>query len=183
MPSTLIVVKGKTFFHSDGSKGGLPTRRGSGPTRYDCAPYDKHGFAEGFVSFRTQCGVQSSLVRYAPNRAIVWAGVRHSGRHRKRLCVSGLRSPELSAQVRRLNSSTSYRQGYGEGISLPPRPKFLSGTLRTAVAVFAHRMFTIWCKACLSRSNAIHSRHTKPLSSPNYRHSRMWELGRRCRWS
>ena len=33
---------------------------------------DRHGFAEGVVSFRTLCGVQSSLVRFAPNRAIVW---------------------------------------------------------------------------------------------------------------
>ena len=33
---------------------------------------DRHGFAEGFVSFRTLCGVRSSLVRFAPNRAIVW---------------------------------------------------------------------------------------------------------------
>ena len=58
-------VKGKTFFDSHGEKGGLPTRRDSGPTRYGCA-----GFAEGLKSFRTLCGVQSSLVRFAPNRAI-----------------------------------------------------------------------------------------------------------------
>ena len=35
-------------------------------------PFDRHGFAEGFVSFRTLGGVQSSLVRVAPNRAIAW---------------------------------------------------------------------------------------------------------------
>ena len=35
-------------------------------------PIDRHSFAEGFVSFRTLCGVQSSLVRFAPNRAIAW---------------------------------------------------------------------------------------------------------------
>ena len=35
-------------------------------------PIDKHGFAEGFVSFCTLCGVQSSLVGFAPNRAIAW---------------------------------------------------------------------------------------------------------------
>ena len=34
--------------------------------------FDIHGFAEGLVSFRTLCGVQSSLVRSAPNRAIAW---------------------------------------------------------------------------------------------------------------
>ena len=33
---------------------------------------DRHCFAEGFVYFRTLCGVQSSLVRFAPNRATVW---------------------------------------------------------------------------------------------------------------
>ena len=34
-------------------------------------PIDIHGFAEDLVSFRTLCGVQSSsLVRFAPNRAI-----------------------------------------------------------------------------------------------------------------
>ena len=35
-------------------------------------PIDRHGFAEGFASFRTLCSVQSSLVRFAPNRAIAW---------------------------------------------------------------------------------------------------------------
>ena len=35
-------------------------------------PIDIHGFAEGLVYFRTLCGVQSSLVRFAPNRAIAW---------------------------------------------------------------------------------------------------------------
>ena len=33
-------------------------------------PIDIHDFAEGLVSFRTLCGVQSSLVKFAPNRAI-----------------------------------------------------------------------------------------------------------------
>ena len=32
-------VKGKTFFDSYGEKGGLPTRRDSGPTRYGCTPH------------------------------------------------------------------------------------------------------------------------------------------------
>ena len=35
-------------------------------------PIGRHGFAEGLVCFRTLCGVQSSLVRLAPNRAIAW---------------------------------------------------------------------------------------------------------------
>ena len=33
-------------------------------------PIDIYGFAEGLVYIRTLCGVQSSLVRFAPNRAI-----------------------------------------------------------------------------------------------------------------
>ena len=35
-------------------------------------PIDIYGFDEGLVSFRTLCGVQSSLVRFASNRAIAW---------------------------------------------------------------------------------------------------------------
>ena len=35
-------------------------------------PIDIYGFDEGLVSFRTLCGVQSSLVRFAPNPAIAW---------------------------------------------------------------------------------------------------------------
>ena len=35
-------------------------------------PIDTYGFGEGLVSFRTLCGVQPSLVRFAPNRAIAW---------------------------------------------------------------------------------------------------------------
>ena len=35
-------------------------------------PIDICGFDEGLVSFCTLCGVQSSLVRFAPNRAIAW---------------------------------------------------------------------------------------------------------------
>ena len=35
-------------------------------------PIEIHDFAEIFVFFRTLCGVQSSLVRFAPIRAIAW---------------------------------------------------------------------------------------------------------------
>ena len=42
------------------------------PTGTAVLPIDIHGFAEGLVSFRTLCGVQSSLVRFAPNQAIAW---------------------------------------------------------------------------------------------------------------
>ena len=33
---------------------------------------DIYGSDEGLVSFRALCGVQSSLVRFAPNQAIDW---------------------------------------------------------------------------------------------------------------
>ena len=33
---------------------------------------DIYGFNEGLLSFPTLCGVQSSLARFAPNRAIAW---------------------------------------------------------------------------------------------------------------
>ena len=42
------------------------------PPGMDVLPINRYGFAEGFVSFRTLCGVQLSLVRFAPNRAIAW---------------------------------------------------------------------------------------------------------------
>ena len=64
-------VKGKIFLDSHGERGGLPTRLDSGSTRYAVLPIAIYGFDEGLVSFRTLCGVQSSLVRFAPNRAIV----------------------------------------------------------------------------------------------------------------
>ena len=35
-------------------------------------PIDRHGFAESLVSFRTLCGVQSSLVIFVPNRSTPW---------------------------------------------------------------------------------------------------------------
>ena len=43
-------------------------------------PIDIYGFDEGLVYFRTLCGVQSSLVRFAPIERSL--GVRQSRRHR-----------------------------------------------------------------------------------------------------
>ena len=42
------------------------------PPGMDVLLIDTYGFGEGLVYFRTLCGVQSSLVRFAPNRAIAW---------------------------------------------------------------------------------------------------------------
>ena len=44
----------------------------AGPPGMDVLPTDIYGFDEDLVSFRALCGVQSSLVRFAPNRAIAW---------------------------------------------------------------------------------------------------------------
>ena len=64
------VAKGKTFFHSDGEKEVCPRDEIADPPGTAVLPIDIHDFAEGLVSFRTLCGVQSSLVRFAPNREI-----------------------------------------------------------------------------------------------------------------
>ena len=50
-------------------------------------PIDIYGFDEGLVSFRTLCGVQSSLVRFAPNRAID-SGPLQSQASLETLCLS-----------------------------------------------------------------------------------------------
>ena len=69
---------------------------------------ERPGLPEELDYFPALCGVQSSPLVFVPNRPIVWAGsATYSGRHRERLCASGLLSPELSAQVRLPNSYTS----------------------------------------------------------------------------
>ena len=68
---------------------------------------ERLGLPEDFVSFSALCGVQSSPLVFVPNRPIVWGPLHYSGRPRERLCASGLRSPEVSAQVRIANSCTS----------------------------------------------------------------------------
>ena len=65
-------VKGKKSADTHGERGGLPTRREADPPGMAVLPIDIYGFDEGLVSFRTLCGVQSSLVRFAPNQAIDW---------------------------------------------------------------------------------------------------------------
>ena len=65
-------IKGRTFFDSHGEKKVCPRDEIADPPGLAVLPIDIHGFDEGLVSFRTLCGVQSSLVRFAPNRAIAW---------------------------------------------------------------------------------------------------------------
>ena len=71
---------------------------------------EKHGLPEECVYFPAMCGVQSSPLVFVPKRPLVW-GPLH-GRHRESLCASGLRYPERSAQVRRVNSCTSYNPAH-----------------------------------------------------------------------
>ena len=64
--------KGKIFLDSNGEKEVYPRDEIADPPGMAVLPIDTYGFGEGLVSFRTLCGVQSSLVRFAPNRAIAW---------------------------------------------------------------------------------------------------------------
>ena len=54
----------------------------------DIYPY---GFDAGLMSFRTLCGVQSSLVRFAPDRAMAW-GPQQPQASLETLCLSSASS-------------------------------------------------------------------------------------------
>ena len=65
----------------------------------------RHGLPEDFVYFVlcVECNHRHLHFRQIGRLS----GVRYSGRHRERLCASGLSSLELNVQVRRLNSCTT----------------------------------------------------------------------------
>ena len=65
-------VKGKTFYDSHGEKEVCPRDEIADPPGMAVLPIDIYGFDTGLVSFHTLCGVQSSLERFAPNRAMAW---------------------------------------------------------------------------------------------------------------
>ena len=65
-----LLSKAKHSFIVMAKKEVCPRDEIADPPGMAVLPIDIHGFAEGLVSFRTLCGVQSSLVRFAPNRAI-----------------------------------------------------------------------------------------------------------------
>ena len=67
-----LFSKAKHYLTAMAQKEICPRDEIADPTGMAVLPIGRHGFAEGFVSFRTLCGVQSSLVRFAPNRAIAW---------------------------------------------------------------------------------------------------------------
>ena len=151
-----------------GLKWGLPTRRDSGPTRYECVPH-----LTDMVSLKVSCLFVHCMVcirRRQDSLGIVGSSaVRSWDRQGEKPCVSCLRRSESSAQVRQHNSYTSYSQGYCEKIPMAQRPKLFVvrwGRQSRCLLIECER---IGAKACLSRSNAIHSRYTKLSSSPNCR--------------
>ena len=64
-------VKGKSL-RAMAKEKVCPRDKTADPRGMAVLPTDIYGLDEGLVSFRTLCGVQSSLVRFAPNRAISW---------------------------------------------------------------------------------------------------------------
>ena len=67
-----LLSRAKHYLKAMARKEVCPRDEIADPPGKTVLPIDRHGFAEGFMSFRTLCGVQSSLVRFGPNRAIVW---------------------------------------------------------------------------------------------------------------
>ena len=62
-----LLSKAKHFFIVMAKKEVCPRDEIAKPPGRTVLPIDIHGSAEGLVSFRILCGVQSSLVRFAPN--------------------------------------------------------------------------------------------------------------------
>ena len=122
---------------------------------------ERHGVPEDFVYFLlcVECNRRHSYLR----RIGRLSGVRYySGRHRDSLCASGLRSPELSAQVRRANSCTSCKPAH---MDASITRTVISGSVCVEDGRGRRpRAFVIWMrtKVCLSRPNAFHSRRTMP---------------------
>ena len=67
-----LVSKAKHFLTAMTKEEVCPRDEIADPPGMAVLPIDIYGFDGGLVSFRTLCGVQSSLVRFAPNRAIAW---------------------------------------------------------------------------------------------------------------
>ena len=62
-----LLSKAKHSFSAIAEKKVCPRDEIADPPGTAMLPIDRHGFTEGFVSFRTLCGVKSSLVIFAPN--------------------------------------------------------------------------------------------------------------------
>ena len=62
-----LLSKAKHSLSAMAQKEVCPRDEIAGPLGTVVLPIGRHGFAEGLVSFRTLCGVQSALVIFAPN--------------------------------------------------------------------------------------------------------------------
>ena len=82
-----------------------PQEEMANPQGMEVFAVERHGFPEDFSCIfllYVECNRRHSYLC----RIGRLSGVRYSGRHRESLCASGLRSPELSAPLRRANSCT-----------------------------------------------------------------------------
>ena len=115
------------------------------------------------------------------SRVVCLCVVRSRVRHREILCVSCLRSPELTAEVRReitcISSTHAQMDAYNK------RDDRNGSSVRRARSRTAAESVSGLDvnQACLSHPNAFNSRHTTLPSSPNCKQHRMWELGGQCR--
>ena len=66
-----VSIKGCIKFYSCGRNRNHPTRRDGQPQGMKVFAVERHRLPEDFVSFRALCGVQSSPLVFAPNRALV----------------------------------------------------------------------------------------------------------------
>ena len=93
------------------------------PPSTNVFPVDRHGFAEGVMSFSVHCLL--CIRRRRDLFGIVGSSaVRSRRRQGEKNYFSCLRRSELSAQVRQHYSYTSYGQVYGKEIPMAPWPKF-----------------------------------------------------------
>ena len=83
--------KAKSFTTAMAKKEICPRDEIADPPGMAVLPIDIYGFGAGLVSFRTLCGVQSSLVRFVPNRAMAW-GPQQPQASLETLCLSSASS-------------------------------------------------------------------------------------------
>ena len=65
-------TKGSSTCDRGGRNGRQPTIKDANLEDMTMFAVERHGFPEDFVYFRALCGVQSSPLVFAPDRAIVW---------------------------------------------------------------------------------------------------------------
>ena len=84
--------KAKHFTTAMAKKEVFPRDEIADPPGMAVLPIDIYGFDAGLVYFRTLCGVQSSLVRFAPNRAMAWGPQQQPQASLETLCLSSASS-------------------------------------------------------------------------------------------